>query len=373
MHAAAARGRPGRLPDPLRRLRAGPLRAGARRAGRLAGVPVRRRRRACRTSATRSPGARPACCWRPTRPGTTPRAGCCTKMLGPAALRRLRERWIADAEELVDEVLADGRRVRRRPARWPRRSRCGCSRTRSACRRRAGRTCCPTATTRSTPSARRNDLVAKGAPRVAELSAWVGRAVRRATCWPRRDSAPTSGPPSDRGRHHPRAGAADRPLAAHRRRRHHRARHLRRPLRLRDQPRPVAAAARASPSLARVAFDEAVRWESPVQTFFRTATTDVRVGEHVVPDGTKILMFLGAANRDPRRWARPGPLRPRPATRRATSASAWASTSASASTSPGWRRKPCSPRWPAGSHASSSPGRPGGTTTTRCGPGSRSR
>jgi cytochrome P450 len=39
---------------------------------------------------------------------------------------------------------------------------------------------------------------------------------------------------------------------------------------------------RAEPSLARVAFDEAVRWESPVQTFFRTATTTVRVGEHVV-------------------------------------------------------------------------------------------
>jgi cytochrome P450 len=60
---------------------------------------------------------------------------------------------------------------------------------------------------------------------------------------------------------------------------------------------------RAEPSLARVAFDEAVRWESPVQTFFRTATTDVRVGDHVVPDGKKFLMFLGAANRDPRQWA----------------------------------------------------------------------
>ena len=69
---------------------------------------------------------------------------------------------------------------------------------------------------------------------------------------------------------------------------------------------------RADPSLARVAFDEAVRWESPVQTFFRTATTDVRVGEHVVPEGHKILMFLGAANRDPRRWDGPGRLRPVP-------------------------------------------------------------
>jgi len=32
------------------------------------------------------------------------------------------------------------------------------------------------------------------------------------------------------------------------------------------------------PALARVAFDEAIRWESPVQTFFRTTTTDIRVG-----------------------------------------------------------------------------------------------
>jgi cytochrome P450 len=62
---------------------------------------------------------------------------------------------------------------------------------------------------------------------------------------------------------------------------------------------------RAEPSLARVAFDEAVRWESPVQTFFRTATTDVDVEGAVVPEGRKILMFLAAANRDPRRWEHP--------------------------------------------------------------------
>jgi cytochrome P450 len=62
---------------------------------------------------------------------------------------------------------------------------------------------------------------------------------------------------------------------------------------------------RGEPSLARVAFDEAVRWESPVQTFFRTATTEVRVGDAVIPDGKKILMFLAAANRDPRHWDDP--------------------------------------------------------------------
>ena len=58
---------------------------------------------------------------------------------------------------------------------------------------------------------------------------------------------------------------------------------------------------REDPGLARVAFAEAVRWESPVQTFFRTANRDVRLGDVVVPDGRKVLMFLAAANRDPRR------------------------------------------------------------------------
>jgi cytochrome P450 len=62
---------------------------------------------------------------------------------------------------------------------------------------------------------------------------------------------------------------------------------------------------RQEPGLARVAFDEAVRWEPPVQTFFRTATADVQVGDVVVPDGRKILMFPAAANRDPRRWTDP--------------------------------------------------------------------
>ncbi|MFF3417785.1 cytochrome P450 [Streptomyces sp. NPDC002698] len=62
---------------------------------------------------------------------------------------------------------------------------------------------------------------------------------------------------------------------------------------------------RERPELARVAFDEAVRWQSPVQTFFRTATTDVEIAGSLVPEGSKILMFLGAANRDPARWNDP--------------------------------------------------------------------
>ncbi|UFZ02878.1 cytochrome P450 [Bradyrhizobium ontarionense] len=61
----------------------------------------------------------------------------------------------------------------------------------------------------------------------------------------------------------------------------------------------------ADPSLARNAFEEAVRFESPVQTFFRTTTRDVALGGVAIPEGEKVLMFLGAANRDPRRWEQP--------------------------------------------------------------------
>jgi cytochrome P450 len=62
---------------------------------------------------------------------------------------------------------------------------------------------------------------------------------------------------------------------------------------------------RADPTLARAAFEEAVRFESPVQTFFRTTTRQVEIGDVCIDEGQKILMFLGAANRDPRRWERP--------------------------------------------------------------------
>lgn len=53
------------------------------------------------------------------------------------------------------------------------------------------------------------------------------------------------------------------------------------------------------------AFEEAVRVDSPVQTFFRTTTTDTVIADVVVPAGRKVLMFLGGANHDPRRWENP--------------------------------------------------------------------
>ena len=64
-------------------------------------------------------------------------------------------------------------------------------------------------------------------------------------------------------------------------------------------------ALRANPGLARAAFEEAVRFESPVQTFFRTTTRPVGLGGVALEVGRKLLVFMGAANRDPRRWERP--------------------------------------------------------------------
>ena len=62
---------------------------------------------------------------------------------------------------------------------------------------------------------------------------------------------------------------------------------------------------RARPDLANRAFDESLRWDSTVQTFFRTTTSDVQTGGVTVPEGAKVLLLHAAANRDPRRWDNP--------------------------------------------------------------------
>lgn len=59
---------------------------------------------------------------------------------------------------------------------------------------------------------------------------------------------------------------------------------------------------RQDPSRARAAFEEALRYESTVQTFFRTTTRDVELAGTPIPEGSKVLLFLAAANRDPRQW-----------------------------------------------------------------------
>src|SRR5262249_524689 len=62
---------------------------------------------------------------------------------------------------------------------------------------------------------------------------------------------------------------------------------------------------RQDPSLARAAFEEVLRYESPGQTFFRTTTRPVAVAGVHLDEGEKVLVFLAAANRDPRRWEHP--------------------------------------------------------------------
>lgn len=62
---------------------------------------------------------------------------------------------------------------------------------------------------------------------------------------------------------------------------------------------------RENPKLIKVAFDEAIRYVSPVQTFFRTTTRPVEIGGIELPEGQKVLLFLASANRDPRQWENP--------------------------------------------------------------------
>ncbi|KUG61434.1 MULTISPECIES: cytochrome P450 [Kocuria] len=59
---------------------------------------------------------------------------------------------------------------------------------------------------------------------------------------------------------------------------------------------------KADPKLAKFAVDEALRVESPFQMFHRTSTVDTEIGGVRIPADAKILLFMGAANRDPRKW-----------------------------------------------------------------------
>jgi hypothetical protein len=64
-------------------------------------------------------------------------------------------------------------------------------------------------------------------------------------------------------------------------------------------------ALRADPALARPAFEESLRLESPVQIFFRTTTEPVEIAGTRLGANEKVLLFLAAANRDPRKWPEP--------------------------------------------------------------------
>lgn len=53
------------------------------------------------------------------------------------------------------------------------------------------------------------------------------------------------------------------------------------------------------------AFEETLRFTSPVQAFYRTAAIDTEVAGIKILEGTKIFCCLGAANMDPTHWDQP--------------------------------------------------------------------
>ncbi|MFJ7043347.1 cytochrome P450 [Streptomyces sp. NPDC101112] len=222
------------------------------------------------------------------------------EILAPPALRQLRTRWQTVAEELVDTVLADrGRQfdaftdlASAFPLRvFPDAVGLGPE----------GRdNLLPYGNMAFNAFGPANDLVKADADRAAELSAWVNAQCARealsedgfgSRIWAaadRGDLTHTQAPLVVRSLLTAGVDTTVHGLAATL---YAFATHPDQWQRLRERP-----------ESARVAFDEAVRWQSPVQTFFRTATTDVTIAGALIPEGTKILMFLGAANRDPARW-----------------------------------------------------------------------
>jgi cytochrome P450 len=59
-----------------------------------------------------------------------------------------------------------------------------------------------------------------------------------------------------------------------------------------------------NPAKARGAFEEAIRHESPSQVQFRTTIAPATLGGYSLDGDAKVAMFIGAANRDPRKWQR---------------------------------------------------------------------
>ena len=62
---------------------------------------------------------------------------------------------------------------------------------------------------------------------------------------------------------------------------------------------------RRDPSLARSAFEESLRWDSPSRMAGRIAMRDVEIDGYVIPKGERCGLMFAAANRDPRKWADP--------------------------------------------------------------------
>lgn len=62
---------------------------------------------------------------------------------------------------------------------------------------------------------------------------------------------------------------------------------------------------KARPELIPAAVEEALRFDAPIQGFFRTAVEPFEVGGAVIPKGGRVLVLFAAANRDPSHYPEP--------------------------------------------------------------------
>jgi 4-methoxybenzoate monooxygenase (O-demethylating) len=62
---------------------------------------------------------------------------------------------------------------------------------------------------------------------------------------------------------------------------------------------------RSDPSLARSAFEESLRWDSPSRMAGRITTREVDIDGYRIPEGERCGLMFAAANRDPRKWPKP--------------------------------------------------------------------
>jgi cytochrome P450 len=62
---------------------------------------------------------------------------------------------------------------------------------------------------------------------------------------------------------------------------------------------------RSQPQLARAAFEESLRWDSPSRMAGRITMREVEFDGYVIPSGERCGLMFAAANRDPRKWSEP--------------------------------------------------------------------
>ncbi|MCP2371827.1 hypothetical protein BJ978_002503 [Agromyces terreus] len=224
------------------------------------------------------------------------------KILGPRELRTMAPRWQADAETLVDEVLSRGTEfdaVASFAEAFPLRVFPDAVGIPEAGREHL----LPYGDHLFNTFGPENFLVEHGAPRIAEHSAWVNEQCARDhispggfgdAIWAAADRGDLTVEQAPLVVRSLLSAGVDTTVHAIGAVLHAFATHPDQWARLREEP-----------ALARVAFDEAIRLEAPVQTFFRTTTREIELGGVRIPERRKILMFLGSANADPRHWNDP--------------------------------------------------------------------